>query len=151
MRTASGSAGRSFVLRLEEGEVLHESVERFAAAESISAASVLAVGGADDGSQLIVGPKDGRASPVEPLRHSLSGVHELSGVGTLFPDDQGRPSLHMHASCGRDGRTVTGCVRAGVKVWLIMEVIIHEIVGVEAVRVTDPVNGFALLEPEGRD
>ncbi len=149
MKSASGTAGRAFVLRLEDGEVLHEQIELFALKNSIRSASVVAVGGADDGSRLIVGPKDGRSSPVEPMSHVLDGVHELSGSGTIFIDESGKPLLHMHASCGRDGRAVTGCVRAGVRVWLIMEVIIHEIIGIKAVRVHDPINGFALLEPEG--
>ncbi len=148
MKSASGTAGRAFVLRLEDGEVLHEQIELFARENSIRSASVVAVGGADDGSLLIVGPKDGRSSPVEPMTHVLDGVHELSGSGTIFIDEEGNPLLHMHASCGRNGRAVTGCVRAGVRVWLIMEVIIHEIIDIKAVRVRDPINGFALLEPE---
>ncbi len=148
MKSASGTAGRAFVLRLEDGEVLHEQIELFARENSIHSASVVAVGGADDGSLLIVGPKDGRSSPVEPMTHVLDGVHELSGSGTIFIDEEGNPLLHMHASCGRNGRAVTGCVRAGVRVWLIMEVIIHEIIDIKAVRVRDPINGFALLEPE---
>ena len=148
MKSASGTAGRAFVLRLEDGEVLHEQIELFARENSIRSASVVAVGGADDGSFLIVGPKDGRSSPVEPMTHVLDGVHELSGSGTIFIDEEGNPLLHMHASCGRNGRAVTGCVRAGVRVWLIMEVIIHEIIDIKAVRVRDPINGFALLEPE---
>ena len=82
------------------------------------------------------------------MTHVLDGVHELSGSGTIFIDEEGNPLLHMHASCGRNGRAVTGCVRAGVRVWLIMEVIIHEIIDIKAVRVRDPINGFALLEPE---
>ncbi len=148
MKSASGTAGRAFVLRLEDGEVLHEQIELFARENSIRSASVVAVGGADDGSLLIVGPKDGRSSPIEPMTHVLDGVHELSGSGTIFIDEEGNPLLHMHASCGRNGRAVTGCVRAGVRVWLIMEVIIHEIIDIKAVRVRDPINGFALLEPE---
>jgi len=53
----------------------------------------------------------------------------------------------MHASAGRDGRSVTGCVRAGVKVWLIQEVVVIEILGTEARRAKDPRTGFHLLEP----
>ncbi len=149
MKHAAASPGRSFILRLEDGEVLHEQLESFALENGIAAASVIVVGGADDGSRLVVGPRDGRASPVEPMHHVLEGVHELSGCGSIFPDEEGAPLLHMHASCGRAGSSVTGCVRAGVKVWLIMEVIIQELTGAEAVRRRDPVNGFALLDPEG--
>ncbi len=149
MKHAAASPGRSFILRLEDGEVLHEQLESFAFDNGIRAASVIAVGGADHGSRLVVGPRDGRVSPVEPMHHELEGVHELSGSGTIFPDEDGAPLLHMHASCGRAGSSVTGCVRAGIRVWLIMEVVIHEMACSEALRRQDPVNGFALLDPEG--
>jgi predicted DNA-binding protein with PD1-like motif len=61
MRWSEGKRGRVFVLRLEDGEVLHEVVEEFARERGIMAATVLAVGGADKGSELVVGPEDGRA------------------------------------------------------------------------------------------
>ncbi len=48
----------------------------------------------------------------------LANVHEVAGVGTLFPDDEVNPVLHMYMACGRNGDTVTGCVRAGVILFL---------------------------------
>ncbi|MDI3482464.1 MAG: hypothetical protein PWQ88_335 [Candidatus Methanomethylophilaceae archaeon] len=139
------SPGRSFVLRLEDGDVLHEAVEAFAIEQGITAASVMAVGGADDGSTLVVGPNDGNESPIRPMKHVLAGVHEFIGVGTIFIDETGKPTLHMHASCGREGKAVTGCVHAGVSVWLVMELVIHELLGCDATRLHDPISDFDLL------
>ncbi len=140
------STGRFFVLRLRQGEILHETVESFAAEKGITNASVSAVGGADDRSEIVMGPRDGSARPIEPILHRLDGVHEMAGVGSIFPDEDSNPILHMHASFGRDGRSVTGCVRAEVRVWLVMEVLIQELLGGGATRVMDPESGFALLE-----
>jgi predicted DNA-binding protein with PD1-like motif len=108
---------------------------------------VIAIGGADKGSRLVVGPRDGRAEKVVPMLTELAGESEIAAVGTIFPDEDGRPSLHMHGSCGRRGRSVTGCVRAGVKTWLIQEVVIIEMLDLRSKRVTDPRTGFKLLEP----
>ncbi len=147
MRCSVGSVGRVLVIRLEDGDILHECVERAAKENGIIRGAVLALGGADRGSRMVVGPKDGRADRIEPMMAQLAGESELAAVGTLFPDENGVPSLHMHASAGRDGRSVTGCVRAGVKVWLIQEVVVIEILGTDSRRAQDPRTGFHLLEP----
>jgi predicted DNA-binding protein with PD1-like motif len=140
-------AGRVFVLRLENGEVLHECVERFAAAHGVQAATVIAVGGADGTSRIVVGPEQDRALPVVPVERAIGDMHELAGVGTIFPDETGRPVLHMHAALGREGRAAVGCVRAGVRTWHVLEVVIAEIVGSTARRVPDAATGFRLLVP----
>ena len=147
MKHSEARTGRVFVLRLEDGEVLHECVERFAAAHGVKAATVVAVGGADAASRIVVGPEQDRALPVVPVERALEGMHELAGVGTIFPDETGRPVLHMHAALGREGRAAVGCVRAGVRTWHVLEVVITEIVGSGARRVPDPATGFRLLVP----
>ena len=147
MKCSVGSAGRVLVIRLEDGDVLHECVERAAKENGIARGAVLALGGADQGSRMVVGPRDGRSERIEPMLAQLAGESELAAVGTIFPDEHGEPSLHMHASAGRDGRSVTGCVRAGVRTWLIQEVVVVELLDLRSKRVKDPRTGFHLLEP----
>ncbi|NOY75865.1 MAG: DNA-binding protein [Kiritimatiellaeota bacterium] len=139
--------GRVFVIRLEDGDILHEEVERFAKSKSIKAAALIAVGGADKGSILVVGPENGRSNPVTPMAAVLPDVSEVAGVGTLFPDESGEPVLHMHAAFGRETDTITGCVREGVIVWHILEIILIELLDSTAVRKFDPETGFKLLRP----
>ena len=43
--------------------------------------------------------------------------------------------------------TVTGCVRSGVRVWHVMEVILYELLDSPAQRVYDKDTGFNLLKP----
>jgi predicted DNA-binding protein with PD1-like motif len=147
MQYSEAKQGRIFVIRLEDGEILHETIERFAADQAIRAAYLIVLGGADGGTRLVVGPEDGRAVPVHPMVHELDNVHEIVGTGTLFPDEEGHPILHMHAASGRLDSTITGCVRTGVKVWLVAEVILVELLETSAVRRPDPGSGFKLLQP----
>jgi predicted DNA-binding protein with PD1-like motif len=145
MKYTQGKQGRIFVIRLEDGEVLHEKLEEFAVEHRIASAAVWATGAADRGSRLVVGPKDCEARPIDPNEIVLDDVREFSGVGTIFQNENGRPVLHMHAACGRSGTTITGCVRRGVKVWQTMEVVIEEMLGVQAVRELNSSLGFELL------
>ena len=147
MKFSEARQGRVFILRLEDGEVVREVIEQFAVDQNIEAASLLILGGAEDGSRLVVGPRKDRGLPLEPMKFVLENVHEVAGVGTLFRDEKGTPLLHMHMACGRAGESVTGCIRDGVKVWHIMEVIIHELVGGTARRVVEEPLGLKLLQP----
>jgi len=147
MKVSEAGSGRVFVIRLEDGDILHEEIERFAAENGIQAASLTAVGGVDAGSRLIVGPAEGRSEPIVPVEHVLDDVFEATGTGTLFPDEVGLPVLHMHLACGRGEKTVTGCVRSGVKVWHVLEVILTEIASPSSKRCYDSETGFKLLSP----
>ncbi len=147
MKYSQAKPGRIFVIRLEDGDIVHEAIESFAREQAIGAATLVILGGADQGSRLVVGPEEGRATPIVPLGLVLENVHEVAGVGTLFPDDKGNPVLHMHMACGRNGDTVTGCVRTGVKVWHVMEAVLFELVDSTGVRRPDAATGFELLQP----
>ena len=147
MKYSEAKQGRIFIIRLEDGDCLHEKIETFAKEKSINAASLIAVGGADAGSKLVVGPENGRSNPVVPMETVLNNVYEIAGTGTLFPDDEGNPILHMHIACGRKTDSITGCVRRGVKVWHVMEIILTELTETSSVRVLDQITGFELLQP----
>jgi predicted DNA-binding protein with PD1-like motif len=137
---------RAFILRLHQNERLHEVIENFAAQKQIKSALCFFLGGAEDKSKVVVGPKDGNALPPEPMVTLLRGVHEGCGVGTIFTNEDGKPVLHMHASFGRNDNAVTGCVRMGVDIWHIGEVVILELAGGTAKRAKNKQTGFELLE-----
>ena len=146
MNYTEAKLGRIFILRLHHGEVLHETLESFAAEKQIQSALCFFLGGAQDQSKVVVGPKDGAATPPEPMVTLLRGVHEACGVGTIFVNEEGTPKLHMHASFGRNDNAVTGCVRMGVDVWRIGEVVLLELSGGSAKRAKDKATGFEFLE-----
>ena len=147
MKFSEARQGRVFVIRLEDGEIIHETIERFAGEQGIKAAALILLGGAEAGSRLVVGPQDGRVRPVIPMVHELTNVNEIVGTGTLFPDEGGNPILHLHAACGRENSAVTGCIRSGVKVWQIVEVVLFELIETSATRKLEPDLGFKLLTP----
>jgi len=138
--------GRIFILRLHQGERIDEVIEKFAIEKKVASALCLFLGGADENSKIVVGPKDGKACTIEPMTTLLKGVHEAAGVGTIFTNEAGKPLLHMHASFGRKDDVVTGCVRMGVDVWLIGEVVIFELTGSSAIRAKDKDTSFEVLE-----
>jgi len=139
--------GRIFIIRLEDGDIVHESIEAFARKHAIQSAALIVIGGADKGSRLVAGPEEGRSEQIAPMVHVLKNVHEVAGGGTIFPDAAGNPVLHMHMACGRKNDTVTGCVRNGVVVWHVMEVVLFELVDNTARRAYDAITGFDLLAP----
>jgi len=148
MKASEGKIGRVFVIRLEDGDVLPGCIERFAEEKGVSVGYAIVVGGIGSG-EIVVGPRDSAAMPPEPMFLPIDGAHEVAAVGILAPGEDGKPVLHIHGALGRSGATVTGCLRRGVKTWLVLEAILYEIVGTKAMRLKDSRSNFSLLEPEG--
>lgn len=145
MQYSEGQIGRIFVLRLDEGERVPDAIESFARDHGIQNAMVTFLGGAAGGSLLVVGPEANRGDDIVPMVRAIEGIQEVLAVGTIFPTESGDPHLHMHAATGREGNATVGCTRAGVEVWLVGEVIVLEILGVDATRKKDPRSGLQLL------
>lgn len=137
-----GKPGRVIVLRLSEGDSLYHCVEETAKRENIQSASVLITGGIRKAS-VVLGPKEEKPVITVDMQ-PFEGPGETLGVGTLFSDDAG-PKLHIHAGLGKRGETMIGCPRGGAEVFLILEVVIIEIEGIDACRVYDPTSGMKLL------
>jgi predicted DNA-binding protein with PD1-like motif len=147
MKYSTAQTGRTFIIRLEHGDILHESIEAFCEQHAIRAASLIVLGGADKGSRLIVGPEDGEGKTIVPMEEVFDEVREITGTGTVFSNEEGKLLLHMHIASGRNSDTITGCVRKGVKTWHVMEVILTELVQATAQRKLDRATGFELLVP----
>ncbi len=145
MKAAEGKTGRVFVIRLEDGDIVPECIEKFALQKKVSTAYALLIGGIENG-QVVSGPRTTEGRPPDPLYLPVDGVHEVVAVGLLAPDEKGRPVLHIHGALGRAGSTLTGCLRPGVKTWLIGEVVLIEILGINIARLIDKESGFELLE-----
>jgi predicted DNA-binding protein with PD1-like motif len=146
MEYTEAKQGRIFILRLHQNEILHETIEKFAKEKQINSAICFFLGGSDDLSKVVVGPKDGKAMPPQANITILQGVHESVGIGTIFTDEEGKPKLHMHASFGRNDKAITGCIRMGVQVWQIGEIVVMEILGGTARRQKNQETGFEFLE-----
>ena len=146
MKACEGRIGRVFVIRLDDGDVVPECIERFAEEKGVAVGQAILVGGIGSG-DVVVGPRRSEELPPEPMLLPIDGAHEVVGVGVLAPGEDGKPALHIHAALGRAGQTMTGCLRHGVTTWLVGEVILYEILGTDVVRIQDKQSGFELLEP----
>jgi len=146
MKASEGRLGRVFVIRLEDGDVVPECIERFAEENGVSVGHVVLVGGIGEG-EVVVGPRRSQERPPQPMLLPIDGAHEVVGVGVLAPGEDGRPQLHIHAALGRSGKTTTGCLRPGVTTWLVAEAILYEILDAKVARLRDAESGFELLEP----
>ena len=144
MKYSEGKMGRVFILRLEDGDVLKDCIEKFAEEKNIQVAHVAIVGAAKDG-VIVVGPRDDSAMPFDPVKLPLQRAHEFFATGVIAPLIDGKPILHMHGSMGKFGQSLTGCIREGVRTWLVGEVIIYEIEGTSAKRLLDEGSGMVLL------
>ena len=103
---------------------------------------VLLLGGLRS-AKVVVGPKR-PTGPIEPEYRQFDDAREVAGIGTIFADEHG-PKLHLHAAIGRGDETLVGCPRGGATVFCTLEVVLIEILHVDARRQIDPEFGLKLL------
>jgi predicted DNA-binding protein with PD1-like motif len=144
MKSAEGKIGRVFIIRLEDGDTVPGCIEKFALEKGVKIGHVVFIGGVGSG-QVVTGPRYSDEMPPDPMLLPVDGAHEVLASGVLAPDEEGNPVLHIHGALGRSGKTLTGCLRPGISTWLVGEVILYEISGVDAKRIMDEKSGFALL------
>lgn len=145
MQVTEGSIGRVFILRLEDGEELKPSIERFAAEHGIQVGYVSFIGGVCGG-MIVTGPQAEQAWPIQPQQREVGKMHEAAAIGLLAPDENGTPALHLHGALGRDSDIVNGCLREGIKTWVTGEVVMYEVLGAACLRVLDNESGLTLLQ-----
>lgn len=148
MKYSESSIQRTFVVRLEHNDIFPLVIEDFVREKNVKRAIVLFLGGINRGSDIVVGPETTEGVPAVPMHELLTEAHETLGVGTVFPDEEGNPVLHAHASFGRKQETRTGCTRPGIKTWHVLEVIVIELTGECGTRVREEPHGFKLLDPQ---
>ena len=145
MEYSIGRTGRVIAARLFEGEDIYESIEGIAKKEDIKSAAVFITGGFRQ-ADVVVGPKV-EEPKIEPNFKKFIGPGEVLGVGTIYCDGT-EPKLHIHTAAGRGDEVIVGCPRGGASTFLVLEVTIIEIVGVNAGRKLDEKSGFKLLRCE---
>lgn len=144
MKAVEGKIGRIFIIRLEDGDMVPDCIEEFAFENSVKHGHVVLVGGIGSG-EVVTGPRYSDKMPPDPMLLPVDGAHEALASGILAPNKNGRPVLHIHGALGRSGSTLTGCLRPGVKTWLVGEVVLYEILEIGAKRLLDEKSGFELL------
>ncbi len=142
MEYAVGRTGRIIAARLFEGEDLYEAIHEIATAENITSAAVFITGGFRE-ANVVVGPKQEEPTIIGEFR-GFSGPGEVLGVGTIYGEGK-KPKLHIHTAIGKADEVMVGCPRDGTKTFLILEVTIIEIDGLNGERKLDEKTGLNLL------
>lgn len=142
MKYQIGRTGRVVVARFEDHEDVIGNLTSIAKKESIRAGIFYLIGGMREGS-IVVGPEKDIMPPV-PVWKELGESHEVVGLGTIFYQGD-EPKVHFHGAFGKKDMVKVGCLREKSETFLILEAVIVEIDGVDAVRELDPVSGLILL------
>jgi predicted DNA-binding protein with PD1-like motif len=137
-----GTTGRVFSIRFDDGDDFLEELLGIIRKENIRQGWFQVIGGLRQ-AEFVTGPKE-PTMPPDPVWDSVDGARETLGAGTIFWDGE-EPKIHLHAALGHHGQTTTACVRKGTKVYLILEVMLIEIAGIDADRPWYDKGGFNRL------
>ncbi|MEW5706322.1 MAG: DUF296 domain-containing protein [Actinomycetota bacterium] len=138
-----GRIGRVIVAKFNNGDEILNSLVDMARKENVKAAVVYLVGGMQKG-KIVVGPEKDELPP-KPIWRHFKESHEVFGVGTIFRQD-GEPKIHFHGAFGKKDNVKVGCLRENAETFLVLEAIIIEIEGINAVRELDHATGLSLLK-----
>ena len=142
MEYRSGTVGRVFAVRFDEGDDFLGNLNDLIKKEEIRNGWFHVIGGLREAG-VVTGPRE-PVMPPDPVWAELDSVREVLGTGTIFWDGE-TPKIHLHAAMGHHGDTLTGCVRKGTKVYLVLEVFIVETQGIDAGRPWYDAGGFNRL------
>jgi predicted DNA-binding protein with PD1-like motif len=135
MQYTEGQLGRVFVVRIDDGEDMLVSLRQFINDKSVYAGSILFLGALMEG-RMVTGPEEPVIPPI-PHFVMFEGGWEVFGIGTIYPGEDGGPYIHYHASVGRSGHALTGCLREKAITYLIVEAVVLEFTGLSARREFD--------------
>jgi len=135
----SGTAGRVLYARLDDGEDLHDSIRELVAIENIRCGWFQVFGGLRRAG-VVTGPRE-PVMPPDPVWEDVENTREIIGTGSVFWDGD-QPLIHLHSAMGHHGETLTGCVRKNSTVYLVIELMLMEITGIDVTRPWFEKGGF---------
>ena len=143
MKYQIGNTGRIVVAKFDDHDDVLKNLNEIAKKENIRNAVFWLVGGMREG-KIVVGPETEELPP-KPVWKELGESHELLGIGTIFWFED-EPKIHLHGAFGKKDMLKIGCLRENAETFLVLEAIIMEIEGVDAIREIDPEIGMPLLK-----
>jgi uncharacterized protein len=143
MKYQIGKTGRVVVARFEDKEDILQNISEIAIKENMRSAIFYLIGGIRQG-RVVVGPEKEELPP-KPVWKDIQESHEVVGMGTIFWQGN-EPKIHFHGAFGKKDMIKVGCLRGASQTFLVLEVIIIEIDGINAQRELDPSSGLVLLK-----
>jgi predicted DNA-binding protein with PD1-like motif len=142
MQYSEGHLGRVFILRMDDGEDLIESIQKIAEEKSVESGMILFLGALKNG-RVVTGPEVPVIPPI-PHFEAFDSAWEVFGMATVYPSAAGH-KIHMHSSMGRCKNTIVGCIREKAPIYLIIEAVLIEFKGLSARRELDEKTKLYLL------
>jgi len=131
------------VLRFDDKDDLLNEMKSVAFKEKIKVGTIMLLGGLRHAG-VVSGPREA-VIPPDPMWIKVSDGREVLGFGTLIWKGN-EPIIHLHGAVGRDRETITGCIRKESSMYLVVEAVITEILGIDAVKTLDENTGLVMLE-----
>ncbi|MEW6593692.1 MAG: PPC domain-containing DNA-binding protein [Thermodesulfobacteriota bacterium] len=138
----TGTINRVVTIRFDEGDDFLGGLREVVIKEQIRCGWFFVLGGLREAG-VVTGPKE-PVMPPDPVWREVSGARETLGAGSVYWEGE-EPRIHLHAALGHHGETITACVRKGTMVYLVLEVCLIEISGIDATRPWYPEGGFNRL------
>lgn len=142
MEYRTGSIGRVLTIRFDNGDDLLEGLKEIVIKEQIESCWFQILGGIRH-TKAVTGPEK-PVMPPTPVWCEVDGARESLGSGSIHFEGK-EPRIHLHAALGHHGETMTACVREHTKVYLILEVMLMELKGLQASRPWFEKGGFNQL------
>jgi predicted DNA-binding protein with PD1-like motif len=139
----TGSVGRVFAVRFDDGDDLLAGLTELIKKENIRNGWFHVIGGLRE-IDVVTGPRE-PVMPPEPVWREVRNARETLGSGSVYRDENDEPKIHLHAALGHHGDTITGCLRRGSRTYLLLEVILFEITGFDASRPWSAAKGFNIV------
>ncbi len=138
----TGSIGRVLTIRFDHDDDFLEGLKEIVLKEKIES-GWFQILGAVRHADVVIGPEE-PVMPPKPIWTNVDEAREVIGTGSVYMDGD-EPKLHLHAAMGFHGETLTACVRKNTKVYLILEVLLFELEGINAGRPWYEKGGFNRL------
>lgn len=139
----TGSIARVFSIRFDDGDDFLGELTNLIKKENIRNGWFHVIGGLRR-ADVVTGPKEA-VMPPEPVWREVTDARETLGSGSIYRDEKDEPRIHLHATMGHHGDTITGCLRKGSRTYLLLEVILFEITGFTANRPWSEEKGFNIV------
>jgi len=138
----TGSIGRVVMIRFDHEDDLLEGLQDIVRKEQIKNGWFQILGGLRRAG-VVTGPEK-PVMPPTPVWREVDEAREVVGCGSVYMDGA-EPKIHLHAAMGHHGETLTACIRKNTRIYLILEVILFELSGIEAGRPWFEEGGFNRL------
>ncbi len=134
MQYSEGSLGRVFVLRMDDGEDLIASLQKFVREMKVQSCMALFIGAVRDG-RMVTGPEEPVIPPVTHFE-PFPDAWEVFGMATIYPSADG-PKIHIHSALGQRREALLGCIREKAGIYLVVEAVLFEFSGLSVRREWD--------------